>query len=193
MYERRTEALLPRRLFFKRLGRSCAASLVIVALSLLIGSSGYHVFGQLPWIDALLNASMILTGMGPVDPMTSTRGKLFASFYALYSGIAFLSMAEVRRHIDAGASDLILLDVRDREAFRAGHLPGARNIPRGELELRADRELPDPTARIMAYCQFGKISTLAAHTLRTMGYLRTVALDGGFDAWVKADGDVASG
>jgi len=108
-------------------------------------------------------------------------------------GIAFLSMAEVRRHIDAGASDLILLDVRDREAFRAGHLPGARNIPRGELELRADRELPDPTARIMAYCQFGKISTLAAHTLRTMGYARAVALDGGLDAWVGAGNPVAAG
>jgi rhodanese-related sulfurtransferase len=51
-------------------------------------------------------------------------------------------------------------------------------------------ELPDPTARIVTYCQLGKISTLAAHTLRTMGYLRTVALDGGFDAWVKASGAV---
>src|SRR5262249_3563066 len=63
------------------------------------------------------------------------------------------------------------------DAFRAGHLPGARNLPRGELELRADRELPDPTARILTYCQLGKISTLAAHTLRTMGYARAVALD----------------
>lgn len=95
MYERRHEALLPRRLFLRRLGRSFAASLAIVLLSLLIGSFGYHVFGDLPWIDALLNASMILTGMGPVDSMTSTGGKLFASFYALYSGIAFLTMMAV--------------------------------------------------------------------------------------------------
>jgi len=56
---------------------------------------GYHYFGLLPWIDALLNASMILTGMGPVDPMRSTAGKLFATFYALYSGIAFLTMMAV--------------------------------------------------------------------------------------------------
>ncbi|HYC56741.1 MAG TPA: rhodanese-like domain-containing protein [Candidatus Binatia bacterium] len=99
--------------------------------------------------------------------------------------IAFLSMADVHRQVQAGSASLVLLDVRDRESFRAGHLPGARNIPRGELELRADRDLPDPTARIVTYCQLGKISTLAAHTLRTMGYTRAAALDGGVDAWVK--------
>jgi glyoxylase-like metal-dependent hydrolase (beta-lactamase superfamily II)/rhodanese-related sulfurtransferase len=101
-------------------------------------------------------------------------------------GIAFMSMDEVKRHVDRADSELVLLDVRDGESFRAGHLAGARNIPRGELELRADRELPDPTARILTYCQYGKVSTLAAHTLRTMGYTRTVALDGGLDAWTKA-------
>jgi glyoxylase-like metal-dependent hydrolase (beta-lactamase superfamily II)/rhodanese-related sulfurtransferase len=102
--------------------------------------------------------------------------------------IAFMSMDEVAAHLGQSAPDLVLLDVRERDAFRASHLPGARNIPRGELELRANSELPDPTARIVTYCQLGKISTLAAHTLRTMGYLRTVALDGGFDAWIKANG-----
>jgi rhodanese-related sulfurtransferase len=65
-------------------------------------------------------------------------------------------------------------------------LRGARNIPRGELELRADRELPDPTARIVTACQFGKVSILAAHTLRAMGYTRAIALDGGLEAWSKA-------
>jgi rhodanese-related sulfurtransferase len=100
--------------------------------------------------------------------------------------IAFMSMGEVRHRIERGDAELLLLDVREHEVFRSGHLPGARNVPRGELELRADRELPDPTARILVYCQFGKISTLAAHTLRTMGYTRTVALDGGFEAWTQA-------
>jgi glyoxylase-like metal-dependent hydrolase (beta-lactamase superfamily II)/rhodanese-related sulfurtransferase len=107
--------------------------------------------------------------------------------------IAFMSMEEVKRQVDRAAGDLLLLDVRDRDAFRTGHLPGARNIPRGELELRADRELPDPTLRILTYCQLGKISTLAAHTLRTMGYTRAVALDGGLDAWIKAGYGLASG
>ena|SRR5581483_8534891 len=95
MYERRHDALLPRRAFFKRLGRSVVASLGVVLFSLSLGSIGYRVFADLPWIDALLNASMILTGMGPVDPMKSTAGKLFASFYALYSGIAFLTIMAV--------------------------------------------------------------------------------------------------
>ena len=101
-------------------------------------------------------------------------------------GVAFMSMDEVKHVIEQGAPSLMLLDVREREAFRAGHLPGARNIPRGELELRADRELPDPTVRILTYCQFGKVSTLAAPTLRTMGYTRVVALDGGLEAWASA-------
>jgi len=100
--------------------------------------------------------------------------------------IAFMSMEEVLRDLERNNPSLLLLDVREGEIFRAGHLPGARNIPRGELELRANRELPDPTARILTYCQFGKVSTLAAHTLRTMGYIRAVALDGGFDTWVQA-------
>jgi glyoxylase-like metal-dependent hydrolase (beta-lactamase superfamily II)/rhodanese-related sulfurtransferase len=100
--------------------------------------------------------------------------------------IGFMSMDEVKRRIDGGDRSLVLLDVREPGAFRARHLPGARNIPRGELELRADRDLPDPTTRILTYCQLGKVSTLAAHTLRTMGYQRTDALDGGLEAWVQA-------
>ena len=116
-----------------------------------------------------------------------TGGKTVTQLIAEASrGIAFMSMDEVRRQLDRPDPGLVLLDVRDGESFRAGHLPGARNIPRGELELRADRELPDPTARILTYCQFGKVSTLAAHSLRIMGYLRAVALDGGLDAWTKA-------
>jgi glyoxylase-like metal-dependent hydrolase (beta-lactamase superfamily II)/rhodanese-related sulfurtransferase len=100
--------------------------------------------------------------------------------------IAFMSMEEVHRQIEAGDGTLTIVDVRERDAFRGGHLASARSVPRGELELRADRELPDPTARILTCCQYGKISTLAAHTLRTMGYDRAVALDGGVDAWIKA-------
>ncbi len=99
--------------------------------------------------------------------------------------IAFMSMEEVARRIQPNNPTIILLDVREREAFRAGHLPGARNIPRGELELRVDRELPDPTTRVLVYCQFGKISTLATQTLRTLGYTRAVALDGGIEGWIQ--------
>ena len=95
MYETKNDPLLPRSEFLVRLGRCFAVTLGIVAFSLLMGGAGYHFLGELPWIDAVLNASMILTGMGPVDPMRSTAGKLFSTFYALYSGIAFLTMMAV--------------------------------------------------------------------------------------------------
>ncbi len=107
--------------------------------------------------------------------------------------VPFMGMDEIRARIESGAGDLVLLDVREREAFEAGHLPGARHIPRGQLELRVDRELPDPTVRVLAYCQYGKISTLAAATLRTMGYIRAVALDGGMEAWAQAGYPIEKG
>jgi len=95
MFETRNDPLLPRAKFLARLSRSFGVTLLIVAFSLLIGGAGYHYLGQLPWIDALLNAAMILTGMGPVDPLRSWAGKAFAIFYSLYSGIAFLTMMAV--------------------------------------------------------------------------------------------------
>jgi hypothetical protein len=92
MFEHKHHPLLPRRRFYLRMARSVGMVAGIVAFSLFMGSAGYHYFDGLPWIDALLNASMILAGMGPVDPVKSTGAKLFATFYALYSGIAFLAV-----------------------------------------------------------------------------------------------------
>lgn len=100
--------------------------------------------------------------------------------------VPFMSMAELRTRVEAAPADLIVLDVREREAYQAGHIPGARLLPRGQLELRVDDELPDPTARIVTCCEFGRISTLAAATLRTMGFQRAVALDGGMKSWREA-------
>ena len=67
----------------------------LIAFSLGIGILGYHHYCSLNWVDALLNASMILTGMGPVNVIDNDAGKIFASFYALYSGVAFLSITAV--------------------------------------------------------------------------------------------------
>jgi glyoxylase-like metal-dependent hydrolase (beta-lactamase superfamily II)/rhodanese-related sulfurtransferase len=115
-----------------------------------------------------------------------TGGKTVQQLIAEASrAIAFVSMQEVERQVQRADPSLVLLDVRERDAFRAAHIPGARNVPRGELELRANQELPDPTARVLVYCQFGKISTLATQTLRVLGYTRAVALDGGFEAWTQ--------
>jgi len=100
--------------------------------------------------------------------------------------IAFMSMEEVRDRVGTGAGGLVVLDIRERDAYDAAHIPGAQHLPRGQLELRIDHVLPDPTVRVVTCCEFGKISTLAADTLRTMGYVRAVALDGGMKAWREA-------
>ena len=99
------------------------------------------------------------------------------------ASIPFLSMEELQARVAQGELGLILLDVREKEAYEAGHIPGARHLPRGQLELRVNSELPDPTQRILTVCEFGKISTLAAATLREMGFVRAAALDGGMKVW----------
>lgn len=100
--------------------------------------------------------------------------------------VPFMSLAELAARVEAGGQDVLLLDVREQDAYLAGHIPGARLLPRGQLELRVNDELPDPTRRILAYCELGRISTLAAATLKDLGYARAVALDGGMQAWRAA-------
>ena len=99
--------------------------------------------------------------------------------------IFFTGVEYLKAQLDAGKTPM-LVDVRSAEEYKAGHIPGARNLPRGQLELRVDDEIPDPTMRIVTCCEFGKISTLAAAMLRTLGYTRAVALDGGVRAWREA-------
>ena len=91
MYEHHTKPLLPKKEYYNRLFRNFLLGAAIVAFSLLIGILGYHFTEHLGWLDSLLNAAMILTGMGPVNPMTTTASKLFASFYSLFSGVVFLT------------------------------------------------------------------------------------------------------
>ena len=79
----------------------------------------------------------------------------------------------------------MVLDVREKDAFDLGHVPGAKHLPRGQLELRINEVLPDPTARIVTVCEFGKISTLAAATLRDLGFLRAAALDGAYEGLAR--------
>jgi rhodanese-related sulfurtransferase len=100
--------------------------------------------------------------------------------------VPFMSQEELSTRLGSNSRDLVILDLRERDAFEAGHVPGARHLPRGQLELRVNTELPDPTVRILTCCEFGKISTLAAATLRELGYTRAVALDGGMKAWREA-------
>jgi hypothetical protein len=90
LYEHRTQSLASRRKFFRRLLWHSLAALLIILAALGIGVLGYHQIEGLPWIDALLNSSMILGGMGPVAELHTVAGKLFASFYALFAGVIFL-------------------------------------------------------------------------------------------------------
>jgi len=121
-------------------------------------------------------------------------GKTVAQLLAEAAGtVPFMSFAELKMRIDAGEHDLIVLDVRERDAYDAGHIPGARLLPRGQLELRVNQELPDPTRRILAYCELGLISTLAAATMHQMGFQRAVALDGGMKAWREAGYPIKTG
>jgi hypothetical protein len=95
MYEHRTERLLTRVEFAWRVFGHFASSLLAAAAALVIGIVGYHFIAGFDWVDSLLNASMILGGMGPVDPLKSDGAKVFASLYALFSGLVFIGLLGV--------------------------------------------------------------------------------------------------
>lgn len=95
MFEHHRDPLLPRSAYLRRVGRFSAWAFLIVLGSVAIGMIGYHFLEGLAWMDAFLNAAMILGGMGPVNPIKTEGGKLFAGIYALYSGLVFLLAAGV--------------------------------------------------------------------------------------------------
>jgi len=112
-YETRQEKLLPLNQFAWRVAANLGVGLIFAAFALLIGILGYHFIAHLPWVDATLNASMILGGMGEVDPLSTKPAKLFASAYALVAGLVFIGVFTVivapfahrlmhSFHIDAG-------------------------------------------------------------------------------------------
>jgi hypothetical protein len=115
--ERSKSRLLPRRAFLARLGWYWLFGFLFLGFSLGIGTVGYHLTARLSWIDAFLNASMILTGMGPVDKLDSDASKIFASCYAIFSGVSFLTFCGVlftpfyhrfmhKFHLDMGDHEL---------------------------------------------------------------------------------------
>ena len=92
MLERKHQKLAPMSVFIKRLAISLGISALLIMASLFIGIAGYHWIAGLDWIDSLLNASMILGGMGPVNALIGTGAKVFASGYALFSGLVFIAV-----------------------------------------------------------------------------------------------------
>jgi hypothetical protein len=91
MYEHKRQPLASRRTFYQRVLKNLLVAAVILLICLIIGIIGYHFLANAPWIDALHNAAMILSGMGPVIEICSTAGKLFSSAYALFSGVIFVA------------------------------------------------------------------------------------------------------
>jgi hypothetical protein len=90
MFEHRSQPLLSRRAFLSRLARSAGLGMAVTTVSLFVGMVGYHALEGLGWLDAFLNASMLLGGMGPVEQPQTPGGKLFAGLYALYCGLAVI-------------------------------------------------------------------------------------------------------
>jgi len=95
MYEHHKQPLASQRVFAQRLTRNGLIGLLLLIFSLGVGMIGYHFLENLSWIDSLLNASMILGGMGPVSSLKTDSGKIFASFYAIYSGVILLASVSI--------------------------------------------------------------------------------------------------
>jgi len=91
MYEHHTKPLLPRPVFYRRIAMNFAIGAVVIFVSLSGGMLGYHHFENMSWVDAFVNASMILSGMGPVSNLQTDAGKIFAGCYALFSGLALVA------------------------------------------------------------------------------------------------------
>lgn len=91
MYEHRSEKVISREAFVRRMFRHGGYAALLVAVSLVIGIAGYHLIAGLAWVDAFVNASMLLGGMGPVDPLHVNAAKIFAGVFALYAGLVFLA------------------------------------------------------------------------------------------------------
>ncbi|PPK74475.1 hypothetical protein B0F87_109121 [Methylobacter tundripaludum] len=92
MFERRYEKLAPISVFVRRMAASVAMAGILIAVALSIGVIGYHLIAGFDWVDSLLEASMILGGMGPVNSLATTGAKMFASGYALFSGLVFIAI-----------------------------------------------------------------------------------------------------
>ena len=99
---------------YHHIARNSLIGLLLIAAALYIGMLGYHLTEKMPWIDAFLNASMILSGMGPAATLSTSAGKLFAGFYALFSGLAFIAIV------------VIMLSPMIHKFFRKIHLESSK-------------------------------------------------------------------
>jgi rhodanese-related sulfurtransferase len=159
------------------------------------GNPRLQIVDRAEFVDLMRNLNLSMpTHVTEALRTNMSGGKTVAQMLAeAAASVPFMSLVELKSRIEAGSGQLVVLDVRERDAYEEGHIPGAKLLPRGQLELRVNQDLPDPTRRIVSCCEFGRISTLATSTLRIMGYQRAVALDGGMKAWREAGFPVKPG
>jgi len=98
--------------------------------------------------------------------------------------ITTISVAEAKALLDKGG--VTFLDVRTEKEYKKGHIPGAKNVPRGKLEYDIGKGIPDKNAAVVVYCKTGGRSSLGTYTLVRMGYKNLKSMDGGWKAWTKA-------
>ncbi len=125
MYGRHFHPLAPRLVFARRLFRSLVISSLLIFAALLIGVAGYHWFGELEWVDALFNASLILGGIFPVDQLHTAAAKIFAAMYALFSGLIFV-----------GAMGLVLSPILHRMLHKF-HIDDLDRIDEGSMSRQS--------------------------------------------------------
>jgi hypothetical protein len=117
MFEHRASPLLPRQAFYRRVINCFLLGLVVIAAALGLGMAGYHFSEGMNWVDAFVNAAMILSGMGPVSTLQTDTGKIFAGCYALFSGLMFITV-----------TGIVLAPVAHR-ALHKFHLESGRKSP----------------------------------------------------------------
>jgi hypothetical protein len=120
MFEHHSKPLLPRQQFYVRLARSVGIGLLVIVLALGFGMVGYRAFEGMSWVDAFVNAAMILSGMGPLSTLQTEGGKIFAGCYALFSGLAFVAILGI---IFAPVFHRFLHRFHEEEAKRNTKLP----------------------------------------------------------------------
>ena len=120
MFEHRSKPLLPRQQFYVRLARSVGIGLLVIVFALGFGMVGYRAFEGMSWVDAFVNAAMILSGMGPLSTLQTEGGKIFAGCYALFSGLAFVAILGI---IFAPVFHRFLHRFHEEEAKRNTKLP----------------------------------------------------------------------
>ncbi len=91
MYENKRQPIASKQVYYRRMAKNMGIGILVIFFCLILGILGYHYFDSIPWLDSLHNASMILSGMGPVVEIKSNSGKWFSSMYALFSGIVFIT------------------------------------------------------------------------------------------------------